>query len=261
MKKIILLCCSMIFFLSTLSAQNLKETSKQTKALADAIRANNFDLFESNYTVDAVIGIDPVSGLHPLHLACREGNVEIVTFLLKKERSMETGIYVTQEEKPPMIQAMEQGNLEIMQLLLDKGSRDANNTWMGKTYLFHANDLNCTKAVKDLLIQNGANEELARMDAKQVSEVDVINTMAEEFTQELEKNIQFGQYQKIDVYNLNFKIAKMIHGFEEKYPNDAALLADEIVVIMEYRNKKMFKLLDTEQRTVFQSLYPGNYRR
>jgi len=237
----------MIFFLSTIHAQNLEEPSKQTQALADAIRANNFELFESNYSVDAVIGIDPVSGLHPLHLACREGNIEIVTFLLKKERSLETGIYVTQEEKPPMIQSMEQGNLEIMQLLLDKGSRDANNTWMGKTYLFHADDLNCSKAVKDLLIRNGADVKRAETDHPQWHKYSVeVQEMAKEMTAEL-TYLNLNRYREIDANIIHLRMAELLQAVREKYANDVATLTKEEAEIIAYRNKKLKPYLSKNQ--------------
>ncbi len=252
---LLVVCILMCSFTS--QAQNTS-TTPEAKELADAIRTNDITIFEAVYTNHAVTGIDEVSGLHPLHLACKMGALDFVKFMVEKEKTMETGIYVSQEEKAPMIHAIEQGHLDVIQFLLDSGSRDANGTWMGKSYLFHAIDLGATQEVKALLIRNGADPKMAAMEQKQVSDIDEINQIAEEWTTELVlQNFNLGKYQEIDVYNLNFAAGQMIVQYKEKYPNDVEGLEKGKLEILEYRNKKLFKLLNKNQRILFKQLYPN----
>ncbi len=128
-----------------------------TLELANSIRSGDFTLFQKQYSTKAVIGIDPVSGIRPLHLACKLGEIDFVNFMLKKEQSMETGVYVTKKEETPMIHAMKEGHLEVIQALINVGKLRAIDGWKNKTYLEHAIDYNCKPEVYRKLVDNGAN--------------------------------------------------------------------------------------------------------
>ena len=102
-----------------------------TRQLSDEIRANNLESFKSLYTHESIAGIHPVSGLHPFHLAAKEGRAEIVKFILIQERKMEMKPYGTRELKPPMIHAIENGHLNVVKVLLNNGRRKSKGHWAG----------------------------------------------------------------------------------------------------------------------------------
>ncbi len=223
--------------------------------LSDHVRSNNLEEVKANYSSQEIIKIDLKSGLRPLQLAAKMGHSDIVAYIVSQEAFLETGIYVERNEKPAMIHAIEHGQLEVIKVLLDSGTRDANNRWMGKTYLFHAYDLSADKAVIDLLVEYGADKALAIRDKKQTSKIEKVNTVAENLTAELLKDFQFDKYQSIDVFNVNLMAAQMLYEFEEKYKGDDNAIKNERAVIMEYRNKKLFRLLDANQRVTFNQLF------
>jgi hypothetical protein len=252
-KKITLLFMAMLLFAGVSWAQS--DVPKTTRDLADAIRNNDFTLFERTYTHQAVQGIDPVSGLHPLHLASKLGKAQFVAFMVEQERYMESGIYVTQEEKAPFIHAMEQGHIDVMRVLLEKGLRDANNTWMGKTYLFHAQDLHCGQEVIDFLLKNGADPVRALADVPQWEKyAPEVQALAQQMTAELGAHMHLNRYRKMDADIINLKAAQLLYDVQQKYKDDPAALASEEAALVQFRNKKLQRYLNKEQAVLLKSI-------
>jgi|GEM_PF-2963446 len=229
------------------SANAQQGISSKSLELANTIRSNDYTSFIENYSEEAVIGIDALSGLRPLHLACQLGQTRFVEFMLLKEQTMETGVYVTQEEKAPMIHAIEQGHTEIIKLLFEKGKRNSKGLWMQKSYLFHALDMNASQAVIDLLLEYGCSMDEAKSQMKQSSNDANITAMAEKLTTELDSRVTLNKYQKIDAFNTHLRIAQMLQDVREKYVNDAVALTTEEQEIMDYRNEKLKGFLNLNQ--------------
>lgn len=98
------------------------------------------------------------SGETPLHIACRRGNIEIVSFLISKGVCVNT-IASNASKNTPLIEAAHKGFYSIVKLLIDnKANLDYQNAY-GDTAIHSAvyEDYFC---VIQLLMEYGANDKL-----------------------------------------------------------------------------------------------------
>ncbi len=217
--------------------------SAQTQQLASAVRSGNLEAVKKTYSHFAVQGIDPVTGIRPLHLASKLGNYEIVEYFILLESKMESGVYVTQEEMPPMIHAIKNGHDKIVELLFKKGSRHPNGVWMNKTYLFHALHMNANQSTIDLLVDHGADMKLAKSHMPVKENLAEDAATAKKWTDEIAGKVQLNEFYKIDIWNLNVMASNMLKQMKDKYGADSAEFSREKKEIYDWRMKKLQRII------------------
>jgi ankyrin repeat protein len=102
---------------------------------------------------------DPANGSTPLHLACESQNVELVTLLLQRMKSVSIELDEEDEDgETALFIAARLGNLSIAKLLIDGGADLNASDLDGVTVLMTA-ARNGHKEVVDWLLQTGARED------------------------------------------------------------------------------------------------------
>ncbi len=217
--------------------------------LANYIRSGDVERLEAAYSPAGFAGVDEVSGLRPLTLACKNAAMPAIEFLLERQVYYEGKPFVEYGELTPMMMAIDNGHPEVVQLLIDKGGCLAWGNWLGKSYLFHALDRKADQSIVDVLLRNGAKMELAKTEMQQVSKDPEINALARNLTDDMKEQIGFtNRYQEIDVYNLHIIIAEMLTNLKVKYKEKPrAEITRGENGIYQYRYKKLSKILQAEQ--------------
>ncbi len=224
-----------------------RDYTLQTQQLASAVRSGNLEAVKKTYSNMAIQGIDPVTGLRPFHLASKLGHYDIVEFFIIREQNLESGVYVSREEMPPMVHAIKQGHKDIISLLFTKGSRHPNGGWMRKTYLFHALHMEVGQDIIDLLIKHGADMKLAQQGMPLTKEKAEDLATAEKWTTEVNAKLTLNQFDKIDIWNTNVQASNMLHQMKEKYGTESSAFQREMDEIHEWRLEQLKSIIPSHK--------------
>ena len=120
------------------------------------VACQNGHLSIVQYLISKKVNIESKDSLDgtPLHIACQNGHLPIVQYLIKKGASIEAN---DKDQLTPLHYACQNGHLSIVQFLIEKGANIEAKDNIGQTPIHHASYAGETEIIKYLL-SKGANK-------------------------------------------------------------------------------------------------------
>lgn len=161
----------------------------------------------------------------PLFLASKNGNLEIVDYLLEKGADIEAR---DKEDRTCLMNASKEGRLNIVEFLLEKGANIEEKDKRGNTPLIHASRESHLNIIK-LLLEKGANPKTVNKAGYNILDIAVNESPNKELVLFLLDNVFSLDFENEELIE---KLTKLIFNSPVKTLNDALLHYQKLFTVL-----------------------------